>query len=69
MGQLTSKRAGVANGALPSVQFSSNEKGPTGYISHHFHGNSQQQDGNLQIPPTIVISDMDSRFDLSIFTF
>ncbi|XP_062300545.1 solute carrier family 12 member 3-like [Scomber scombrus] len=56
MGQLSSKRTDLA----PGVHFSNNEEGPTRYTSHHLDGSSPQQDGNLQIPPTIVVSDMDS---------
>lgn len=58
MGQLTTKQD------IPRVLFSANEEGPPRYSSQHFDTSRQQQDGNLQIPPTIVISDADSRFVL-----
>lgn len=58
MGQLTSKQD------IPRVRFSANEEGPPRYSSQQFATSSQQQDGNLQIPPTIVISDADSKFVL-----
>ncbi|KAM6909466.1 solute carrier family 12 member 3-like [Xenentodon cancila] len=54
MGQLTSKRNGLAPGA------SSREEGPPRYSSHHFDAGSIQRDHHLQIPPTIVVSDEDS---------
>nr|XP_046237206.1 solute carrier family 12 member 3-like [Scatophagus argus] len=57
MGQFASRNGGLV---LPRVRFSTNEEGPPRYSSHHFDGRSQQQDGNLQIPPTIVVSDVDS---------
>lgn len=53
---------------IPRVRFSANEEGPPRYSSQHFDTSSQQQDGNLQIPPTIVISDVDSRFVLLVPT-
>lgn len=59
MGQLASKQD------IPRVRFSANEEGPPRYSSQHLDISSQQQDGNLQIPPTIVISDADSRFVLA----
>ncbi|XP_051258335.1 solute carrier family 12 member 10, tandem duplicate 1 isoform X2 [Dicentrarchus labrax] len=58
MGQFTSKRGGL--GTLHRVRFSTNEEGPPRYSPNHFDASRQQQDGNLQIPPTIVVSDMDS---------
>ncbi|XP_055359624.1 solute carrier family 12 member 3-like [Betta splendens] len=54
MGQLSSKRD------IPRIRFSANEEGQNRYCSQHFDTNSQQQDGNLQIPPIIVVSDADS---------
>ncbi|XP_071315881.1 solute carrier family 12 member 3-like [Trachinotus anak] len=56
MGQFTSKRDGL----VPRVCFSANEEGPSRYFPHHFNASSRQQDGNLQIPPTIVVSDVDA---------
>ncbi|XP_073331693.1 solute carrier family 12 member 10, tandem duplicate 1 [Pagrus major] len=60
MGQITSKRDGLVPGVLPRVRFSTGEEGPPRYSSQHSDANSQQQDGNLQVPPTIVVSDADS---------
>ncbi|XP_070710370.1 solute carrier family 12 member 3-like [Pempheris klunzingeri] len=60
MGQFTSKRDGLVSGILPRVRFSANKEQTPKYSTHHFDCSSQQQDGNLQIPPTIVVSDMDS---------
>ncbi|XP_008298466.1 solute carrier family 12 member 10, tandem duplicate 1 [Stegastes partitus] len=60
MGQLTSKSNELAPGVFPHVHFSTNEEGPPRYSSHHFDSSRLQQDGNLQIPPTIVVSDEDS---------
>uniref|UniRef100_A0A3P8RQ26 Solute carrier family 12 member 10, tandem duplicate 1 n=1 Tax=Amphiprion percula TaxID=161767 RepID=A0A3P8RQ26_AMPPE len=60
MGQFMSKRNELAPGVFPHVHFSTNGEGPPMYSSHHFDSGSLQQDGNLQIPPTIVISDEDS---------
>lgn len=66
MGQFTSKTNALGPGALRRVRFSTNEEGPPRYSSHHFDGNARQGDG--QIPPTIVVSDEESRF-VSNFTF
>ncbi|XP_022625645.1 solute carrier family 12 member 3-like [Seriola dumerili] len=60
MGQFTSKRDGQVPGFLPRVRFSANEEGPSRYTSQQFDASSQQQDANLQIPPTIVVSDVDA---------
>ncbi|XP_070785891.1 solute carrier family 12 member 10, tandem duplicate 1 [Enoplosus armatus] len=60
MGQIKSKRDGLVQGVLPRVRFSTNEEGHPRYSSHHFDASRQQQDGNLQIPPTIVVSEVDS---------
>uniref|UniRef100_A0A3B4X081 Solute carrier family 12 member 10, tandem duplicate 1 n=1 Tax=Seriola lalandi dorsalis TaxID=1841481 RepID=A0A3B4X081_SERLL len=57
MGQFTSKRDGQVPGFLSRVRFSANEEGPSRYTSQQFDASSQQQDANLQIPPTIVVSD------------
>ncbi|XP_027143336.1 solute carrier family 12 member 10, tandem duplicate 1 [Larimichthys crocea] len=56
MGQITSKSSGL----VPRVRFSTAEEEPPRYSSHRFDGSSQQQNDNLQIPPTIVVSDTDS---------
>ncbi|KAK5858606.1 hypothetical protein PBY51_002735 [Eleginops maclovinus] len=58
MGQLASKRDGLDLGVIPRVRFSTNEDGPPRYSPHQFDGSSQRND-SLQIPPTIVVSDMD----------
>ncbi|XP_028261586.1 solute carrier family 12 member 10, tandem duplicate 1 isoform X2 [Parambassis ranga] len=58
MGQFTSKSNGLAPGGVPQIRFLTNE-GPPRYLSHHFDTNSRQ-DGNLQTPPTIVVSDEES---------
>ncbi|XP_051800006.1 solute carrier family 12 member 3-like [Acanthochromis polyacanthus] len=60
MGQFMSKRNDLAPGVFPHVHFSTNGEGPPMYSSHQFDSDRLQQDGNLQIPPTIVISDEDS---------
>ncbi|XP_029310758.1 solute carrier family 12 member 3-like isoform X2 [Cottoperca gobio] len=60
MGQLASKHDELVPGVLPHVRFSTNEEGPPRYSPHHFDSSSQQQNGHLQIPPTIVVSDVDS---------
>ncbi|KAM3591011.1 uncharacterized protein V6R79_020566 [Siganus canaliculatus] len=59
MGQFTSK-SDKSPPVIPRVHFSANEDGPPRYTSHHFDGRSQQQNGHLQIPPTIVVSNVDS---------
>ncbi|XP_078020563.1 solute carrier family 12 member 10, tandem duplicate 1 [Epinephelus lanceolatus] len=56
MGQFISKR----DRSVPGVHYSANKEGPLRYSPHHFDASSQQQNGNLQIPPTIVVSDVDS---------
>ncbi|XP_045919774.1 solute carrier family 12 member 3-like [Micropterus dolomieu] len=53
MGQLASKRGWLA-------RFSTSDEGPPRYSSQHFDTSIHQQDGNLQIPPTAVVSDVDS---------
>ncbi|XP_044040838.1 solute carrier family 12 member 3-like [Siniperca chuatsi] len=60
MGQLTSKHDALVPGVIPSVRFSINKERPPRYSSHHNDAGSQQQDGNLQNPPTIIVSDVDS---------
>ncbi|XP_030286330.1 solute carrier family 12 member 10, tandem duplicate 1 [Sparus aurata] len=57
MGQITSKRDGLV---LPRVHFTTSEEGPPRYSSQQLDASRQQQDGNLQVPPTIVVSDVDS---------
>nr|XP_054603541.1 solute carrier family 12 member 3-like [Nothobranchius furzeri] len=52
MGQFASRR----NALVRSVYFSTNEEGPPRYSSHHFDG-STMRGRNLQIPPTIIVSD------------
>ncbi|KAK2862945.1 hypothetical protein Q5P01_002478 [Channa striata] len=54
MGQLASKHH------IPRVLYSANEEGPPRYSSQHFDTSSQQYNGSLQVPPTIVVSDVDS---------
>uniref|UniRef100_A0A7N6B544 Solute carrier family 12 member 10, tandem duplicate 1 n=1 Tax=Anabas testudineus TaxID=64144 RepID=A0A7N6B544_ANATE len=63
MGQLPTKQE------IPRVRFSANEEGPPRYSSQHFDISCQQQDCNLQIPPTIVVSDADSRMELRRSSF
>uniref|UniRef100_A0A671UHN1 Solute carrier family 12 member 10, tandem duplicate 1 n=1 Tax=Sparus aurata TaxID=8175 RepID=A0A671UHN1_SPAAU len=60
MGQITSKRDGLV---LPRVHFTTSEEGPPRYSSQQLDASRQQQDGNLQVPPTIVVSD-GSRMDV-----
>ncbi|KAM9335538.1 solute carrier family 12 member 3-like [Symphorus nematophorus] len=60
MGQFPSKRDRFVPGVLPHVRFSANGEGPPKYSPHHFNASNNQQDGSLQIPPTIVVSDVDS---------
>ncbi|CAN9509739.1 unnamed protein product [Ophioblennius macclurei] len=60
MGQFTSKHRRSSTVVLPSVVFTLNEEGPPSYSPHHFISDNRQQDGILQIPPTIVVSDEDS---------
>uniref|UniRef100_A0A7N6FFW6 Solute carrier family 12 member 10, tandem duplicate 1 n=1 Tax=Anabas testudineus TaxID=64144 RepID=A0A7N6FFW6_ANATE len=62
MGQLPTKQE------IPRVRFSANEEGPPRYSSQHFDISCQQQDCNLQIPPTIVVSD-GSRMELRRSSF
>uniref|UniRef100_A0A3Q3LZH2 Solute carrier family 12 member 3 n=1 Tax=Mastacembelus armatus TaxID=205130 RepID=A0A3Q3LZH2_9TELE len=62
MGQLKSKHH------IPCVHFSANDEGLPRYASHQFDTCNQKQDGNLQIPPTIVVSD-GSRMDLRRSSF
>uniref|UniRef100_A0A4W6EH10 Solute carrier family 12 member 10, tandem duplicate 1 n=1 Tax=Lates calcarifer TaxID=8187 RepID=A0A4W6EH10_LATCA len=62
MGQLISKRDGLVHGVVPRVHFSTSEEGPPRYSPHNFDATRRQQDGNLQIPPTIVVSGVESRF-------
>ncbi|KAG7221458.1 hypothetical protein INR49_017227 [Caranx melampygus] len=60
MGQNTSRRRGLAPGHLPRVRFTADDEGPGRYTSHQFDASCQQQDANLQIPPTIVVSEVDA---------
>lgn len=43
------------------VRFSTDEEGPPRYSSHQF-GSTLNQNHDLRIPPTIVVSDEESRF-------
>ncbi|XP_054881198.1 solute carrier family 12 member 3-like isoform X2 [Poeciliopsis prolifica] len=56
MGQFASKR-----NLAQSVHFSSNEEGPPRYSSHHFNGGTVNGGNGIRIPPTIVVSDEESR--------
>lgn len=69
MGQTTSRRGGLDPGGLPRVRFTADDEGPARYTSHQFEAGRQQQDANLQIPPTIVVSDVDARFVPTSSTF
>uniref|UniRef100_A0A3B3V1H8 Solute carrier family 12 member 10, tandem duplicate 1 n=1 Tax=Poecilia latipinna TaxID=48699 RepID=A0A3B3V1H8_9TELE len=57
MGQFTSKRNVTARG----VHSSTNEEGPPRYSSHHFDSSTMNGGNGLRIPPTIVVSDEESR--------
>ncbi|XP_042367822.1 solute carrier family 12 member 10, tandem duplicate 1 [Plectropomus leopardus] len=59
MGQFASKRTQIP-GALPHVHYRASEEGHLRSSPYHVDAISQQQNGNLQIPPTIVVSDVDS---------
>uniref|UniRef100_UPI003AAD9EF8 solute carrier family 12 member 3-like n=1 Tax=Centroberyx gerrardi TaxID=166262 RepID=UPI003AAD9EF8 len=65
MGQRTSKRSGADQEVLPHVRFSASEEGPPRYSPHRFDQfdtSGQQQDvAHLELPPTIVVSDLDGR--------
>ena len=68
MGQLTSKRE--HRGLLPCVRTSADEEGPNSYSLQDFDASSRHRNGNPVIPPTIVISAVDSRcviFPSSVF--
>uniref|UniRef100_A0A667WQJ1 Solute carrier family 12 member 10, tandem duplicate 1 n=1 Tax=Myripristis murdjan TaxID=586833 RepID=A0A667WQJ1_9TELE len=65
MGQRTSKSDVADQGALPHIRFSASEEGPPRYSTHQFDTSGQRQDfAHLELPPTIVVSDLDGRQEL-----